>query len=255
MKGHIRKRSKGSWTLWIDLGRDPETGKRKQQTMTVPGTKKDAERELRATLTRLEEGAYVKPAKLTVGEYLNQWLESYVATNTAPRTVEGYQLIVQRHLIPNLGAIPLTQLQPSHLQSYYAKALSGGRADGNGGLSARTVLHIHRVLSEALTHAVKWQILIRNVALAVDPPRPKRFEMTTLDEDQVMAFLQAAGSQYHKLFTVAVYTGMRRSELLGLRWKDVDVDLAQLSVTKRCIERLTKGLSLRSPRVPGASVP
>lgn len=248
MKGHIRKRSKGSWTLWIDLGRDPETGKRKQQTMTVPGTKKDAERELRATLTRLEEGAYVKPAKLTVGEYLNQWLESYVATNTAPRTMEGYQLIVQRHLIPNLGAIPLTQLQPSHLQIYYAKALTGGRADGNGGLSARTVLHIHRVLSEALTHAVKWQILIRNVALAVDPPRPKRFEMTTLDEDQVMALLQAAGSQYHKLFTVAVYTGMRRSELLGLRWKDVDVDLAQLSVTKTLHRTADGGFVFTEPK-------
>ncbi|MCL0095965.1 site-specific integrase [Dehalococcoidia bacterium] len=249
MKGHIRKRSKGSWTLWIDLGRDPETGKRKQQTMTVHGTKRDAERELRATLTRLEEGAYVKPAKLTVGEYLNQWIESYVVTNTSPRTVEGYQLIVQRHLIPNLGTIPLTQLQPSHVQSYYAKALSGGRADGNGGLSARTVLHIHRVLSEALTHAVKWQILIRNVALAVDPPRPKRPEMTTLSEDQVTAFLQAvAGSQYRELFTVAVYTGMRRSELLGLRWKDVDLDLAQLSVTKTLHRTADEGFVFTEPK-------
>ena len=249
MKGHIRKRSKGSWTLWIDLGRDPETGKRKQQTMTVHGTKRDAERELRATLTRLEEGAYVKPAKLTVGEYLNQWIESYVVTNTSPRTVEGYQLIVRRHLIPNLGTIPLTQLQPSHVQNYYAKALSGGRTDGNGGLSARTVLHIHRVLSEALTHAVKWQILIRNVALAVDPPRPKRPEMTTLSEDQVTAFLQAAaGSQYRELFTVAVYTGMRRSELLGLRWKDVDLDLAQLSVTKTLHRTADKGFVFTEPK-------
>jgi hypothetical protein len=140
--------------------------------MTIRGTKRDAERELRVILTRLETGAYVKPTKLTVGEYLIQWLENYVMTHTSPRTAEGYQVIIKRHLIPNLGSIPLTQLQPSHVQGYYAKALREGGADGNGGLSARTVRNIHKVLSEALTHAVKWQMLIRNVALAVNPPPP-----------------------------------------------------------------------------------
>jgi len=156
MKGHIRQRSKGSWTIWVDHGRDTETGKRKQQTLTVRGSKKDAERELRAILTRIEGGAYTKPTKLTMGEFLTQWLETYALTNTSPRTAEGYQVIIQRHLIPNLGIIPLTQLQPSHIQCYYAKALSEGRAGNNGKLSARTIRNIHKVLSEALSHAVKW---------------------------------------------------------------------------------------------------
>lgn len=196
---------------------------------------------LAALLSRLEAGVYVKTTKLTVGEYLGQWLQNYVMTHTSPRTAESYQVVIRRHLIPNLGSIPLTQLQPLHVQGYYAKALREGRADGQDSLSARTVRNIHKVLSEALTHAVKWQMLIRNVALAVNPPRPGRSEMTTLSEEQARLFLQAAAvTPYHELFTLALYTGMRRSELLGLRWKEVDLDLAQLSVV-RALHRLASG--------------
>ena len=136
MKGHIRQRSKGSWTIWVDLGRDTETGKRKQQTLTVRGSKKDAERELRAILTRIEGGAYVRPTKMTVGEYLETWLRDYVSTNTAPSTADGYSDIVRAHLIPELGRFPLTALQPSHIQAYYSRMLGCGRQDGKGGLSA-----------------------------------------------------------------------------------------------------------------------
>jgi integrase len=241
LKGHIRQRSKGSWSFWVELGRDPATKKRKQQTITVRGSKKDAERELRNLLTRIEGGTYIKPTKLTVGEFLTQWMKNYVLTNTSPRTAEGYRVIIQRHLIPNLGTIPLTQLHPSYIQSYYAKALSEGKAGNNGKLSARTVRNIHKVLSEALSHAVKWQMLIRNVALAVDPPRTSQSEMATFTEEQARIFLETvAESRYHELFAVALYTGMRRSELLGLRWKDVDLYLAQLSVTQT-LHRLSSG--------------
>ncbi len=249
MKGHIRQRSKGSWTLLVDVGRDPDTGRRKQQTMTVRGSKKDAERELRVVLTRIEGGSYVKPTKLTVGEFLMQWMKNYVLTNTSPRTAEGYQVIIQRHLIPNLGTIPLTQLHPSYIQSYYAKALSEGKTGNNGKLSARTVRNIHKVLSEALSHAVKWQMLIRNVALAVDPPRPGRSEMATFTEEQARLFLEVvAESHYYELFTAALYTGMRRSELLGLSWKDVDLYLAQLSVTQTLHRLSGRGFIFGKPK-------
>jgi len=171
-------------------------------------------------------------------------MENYVLTNTSPRTAEGYRVIIQRHLIPNLGIIPLTQLQPSHIQCYYAKALSEGRAGNNGKLSARTVRNIHKVLSEALSHAVKWQILVRNVALAVDPPRPSQSEMATFTEEQAKLFLEAvAESRYHELFTVAFYTGMRRSELLGLP-PMVCILLRQLK-ERQIGERLLLGLRLQ----------
>jgi len=241
MKGHIRQRSKGSWTLFVDLGRDPETGKRKQKLLTVRGTKKDAERELRAVLARIEGGVYVKPTKLTVGEYLKQWLQDYAKVNTGPRTYEGYAGIVHAHLIPALGSIPLVALQPQHIQTYYSKALQFGRKDGKGGLSAETIRHDHRVLFEVLRHAVKQGVLIRNVAEAVDPPRPEYKEMATLGPEGVNKLLDAIrGTPYYDLFYTAIYTGLRRSELLALRWRYIDLELATLSVVET-IHQLRNG--------------
>jgi len=249
MKGHIRQRSKGSWTIWVDLGRDPQTGKRKQQTLTVCGSKKYAERELRAILTRIEGGILVKPTKLTVGEYLEQWLRDYVATNTAPSTADGYEDIVRVHLIPALGTLPLIALQPSHIQAYYARLLESGRRDGNGGLSAQTVKHHHRVLYEALKHAVKRGIIIRNVAEAVDPPRAGSKQITILAPDDVHTFLAAAGeTPYYILFYTALYTGLRRSEILGLRWRDVNLDLATLSVVQTLQQVPGGGYIFREPK-------
>jgi len=249
MKGHIRQRSKGSWTIWVDLGRDPETGKRKQQTLTVRGSKKDAERELRMILTRLETGAYTKPAKLMVGGYLEQWLQGYVSSNTSPRTHERYAEIAHAHLIPALGSIPLTALRPQHIQDYYARALESGRRDGKGGLSAQTVQHHHRVLYEALKHAVKHGILMRNVGEAVDPPRPEHKEMATLDPNAVNRLLDAGRrTPYYVLFYTAVYTGLRRSELLALRWCHVDLDLATLSVVETLHQLHNRELVFRQPK-------
>lgn len=249
MRGHIKQRTKGSWSIVVDIGRDPETGKRKQQWHTVKGTKKDAERELRAILTRLETGAYVKPAKLTVADYLEQWLRDYVAVNTAPRTCERYSEIVTLHLIPALGSLPLTGLQPQHVQGYYARALESGRRDGKGGLSALTVHKHHRVLYEALKHGVKHGLLVRNVAEAVDPPRPMHKEMATLGSEDVYTFLTASReTPYYTLFYTAIYTGLRRSELLGLRWCDLDLELASLSVVQTLHRLRTGEYVIRQPK-------
>ena len=234
MRGHITKRSKNSWSIVLDQGRDPTTGKRRQQWISVKGTKKDAERRLTELLGQVDTGRYVKPTKTTVAEFLRQWLRDYVATNVRPRTAEGYQMVVEHHLIPSLGNVALAQLQPSHLQEHYAKALKEGRIDGKeGGLSARSVLHHHRILSEALSHAVRWGLVGRNVAQAVNPPRPEHREMQTLDNDGVRNLLEAArNTVYYPLLHLAIYTGLRRSEILGLRWKDVDLDMATLSVVQ-----------------------
>ena len=226
MKGHIKKRSKGSWTIWVDLGRDPETGKRKQQTLTVRGSKKDAERELRAVLTRIEGGAYVKPPKLTVGEYLKQWLNDYAKQNLSPRGFERYQGIIGRYLTPAFGKLQLTQLRPEYLQKHYTEAL-------NSGLNPKTVRYHHAVIHVALQTAVKWGLLSRNPADAADPPPARRGEMQTWDEDGLARFLEAAkDSPYYALFHTALFTGMRRSELLGLKWNDVDFIMSQIYVSR-----------------------
>jgi len=175
----------------------------------------------------------VKSGKLTVGEFLRQWLRDYAAANVRPRTLERYESIIETHLIPAWGNVPLSQLQPAQIQACYTKSLNK-RLDGKpGNLTGKTVLQHHRVLNQALNHAVKWGFVSRNVAQAVDPPRPITREMRTLDNEGVRAFLEAArDTEYYALFHLAIYTGLRRSEILGLRWRDISLELASLSVVQ-----------------------
>ena len=248
MKGSIRQRGKGTWELTIDRGKDVE-GKRDREFVTVKGTKTYAQQQLREHLILLDKGISVDSSKTSLGEFLERWLRDYVETNTAPSTIDGYRYIVRCHLIPKIGGIPLKKLQPVHLQRYYAEALCDGRRDGKGGLSARTVQHHHRVLSQALSHAVKWGLIARNVAMAVDPPKPSRPEIKFLSPEDVEHLLDIADSTtYYELIFTALYSGLRRGELLGLRWCDVDLLMATISVNQS-LQRLTGGeFSIREPK-------
>lgn len=234
----VRKRSKGSWEVYLDIGLDPVTGKRLRHYETVKGSKKLAKQRLAELEIGVESGSYIKPRRITLAEWLNNWLDGYVATNCSPRTAQSYQSEIRRHLIPALGAITLTQLQPHQIQNYYAYALSQGRLDGEGGLSARTVEYHHRILAEALGHAVKMGFLMRNAAEATDPPHPERRNMRTMAIEDIPKYLEATqATPYHVLFYAALYTGMRLGELLGLRWCDVDLDMGCLSVVQALYKR------------------
>lgn len=259
MRGHIVKRGKDSWSIILYAGRDPQTGKKQYRWHSVKGTKKQAEKELASLINRLEIGNYIKPTKITVGLFLEQWLKDYASTNTAPRTFERYAEIVRTHLMPNLGRITLTYLKPEHLQAYYTLELTSGRLNGKGGLSAQTVKHHHRVLSAALNHAVKWGLVTRNVANAVDPPRPLKKEMATIQAEDVNQLLEearklerASSIPYYTLFYTALHTGMRRGELLALRWSDIDLELMTISVN-RSLQVLKDGTKIiREPKTPKA---
>jgi len=231
MRGHIVKRGRNSWSIVLDLPRD---GKRRQQWVSVKGTKKDAERRLSELLHQIDTGSFIKPCKVTVADFLRQWLQDYATMSVRPTTLQRYKGIVEGHIIPAIGNIPLVRLQPSAVQSCYTKSLNGARLDGKPGhLTAKSVLEHHRLLKEALSHAVKWGLVSRNVADAVSPPRPVHREMSTLDSEGVHALLEAAKeTDYYAIFHLSVYTGLRRSELLGLRWKDVSLELASLSVVQ-----------------------
>ena len=233
MKGSIRQRSKGSWEICLDISRNPTTGKRLRHFESVKGTKTEAQRRLHELLHSLAQGAYIKPTRLTVAQFLEEWLQDYVRTNTGPRTCERYEEIVRVHLIPALGPIPLLALQPQHIQKYYAKALESGRRDGKGGLSALTVHKHHRVLYESLKYGVRQGVLVRNPAEAVTPPHGQGKEFVLLGAKRVQLILDAAKeSPYYALFFTKAYTGLRRGELLGLRWGDVDLGRATISVVQ-----------------------
>jgi integrase len=235
MRGRIIKR-KGSnnYTIVLQLGLDPSTGKRKQQWITAGPSKREAEKQMAKLIHELDSGTFVKPDKTIMRDYLKKWLSDYAKPNLSPRSYDRYTGIIHKYLIPELGSIQLTQLRPEHLQRHYTTGL-------NKGLSARTVRYHHALIHVALQTAVKWGLVNRNVADAVDPPRFKRSTMQTWNEDEVNRFLEAAiDSRYYPLFYTALFTGMRRGELLALRWQDIDFIYSQIYVS-RSLHQLRNG--------------
>jgi integrase len=259
MTGSLKQRSPGSWSVVIYLGKDPVTAKKRYKWHTVEGNKKKAQAELTRLLRELQTGTYVEPAKLTVGEYLQKWLLDYAKIKVSAKTYERYDGIIRNHLIPEFGSMPLPKLQPLHVQSAYTRWLQDGRQDGRkGGLSARTVLHHHRVLSEALKQAVRWQLVARNIADAVEPPRPEYREMQAVEETESVWLLEAAqGTRLHVPILLAITTGMRRGEILALRWKDVNLHTGSVTV-RRALQETKDGLHFKetkSRRARAVSLP
>ncbi|HXV22867.1 MAG TPA: site-specific integrase [Alphaproteobacteria bacterium] len=196
----------------------------------------------------LDTDAFIEPLKLTVREYLDRWLEHAARNAVSAKTFERYKELVDHHLNPSLGQILLPKLQPLHVQALYSAKRASGRKDGTGGLSPQTIVHIHRVLRAALSQAVKWQMLNRNVADAVDPPKVTRREMRALTEHETGNLLSAlSGSKFYIPVLIAVVTGLRRGELLALRWQDVDLDIGQVTI-QQSLEQTKAGLAFKQPK-------
>jgi len=229
MRGHIRPKGNHSWQIQVYTGEGPD-GERHRHFETVHGRKGDAQRRLTELLSSLDKGVYTPPGRLTVAEHLKNWLEGYVKTNCQLCTQDGYQNIIDRHLIPALGNIQLKQLHPQAIQSYYGKAVEK--------LSARTVHKHHRLLSQALKYAVRQGYLGRNPCELVDPPSWKGKVMRTLTPAEVEAlFDEAKDSYFYPAYYSAVSTGLRQGELLGLRWRDIDLDMLSISVSQVLYKR------------------
>ena len=250
MNGHIRQRSPGSWEIRYDYGTDPATGKRRIATATVRGDRKAAEKELRRLLHTLDKGEHVDPTRISVREWLERWLET-VRTEVAPKTFERYDEIARQFLMPALGNHLLTKLSPAHIQTAYNAWAVGGRRDGKeGGLSAQTRRHIHRILRTALSRAVEQQVIARNPADVFRKRLPKveRREMLTLTADQSAKLLEALShSRVYWPVLVALSTGMRRGEILAVRWKYVDLERGALSVVES-LEDTKAGIRFKKPK-------
>ena len=246
--GHIRPRGPGAWELKYDIGRDPKTGRRITKYKTVHGGKREAQTELRRLLGTVDVGQHVDPGKLTVGQWLGgQWLQE--ARHTVSRkTHERYAGIVNQHLIPALGSMQLAKLAPVHVQGFYSDALSSGRLDGNGGLSAQTVVHFGRVLNKAMKRAKKLRLIASNPVEDATPPKVEDKEMQTLTAEQAGKLLAAASTtRLYVPIVVALASGLRRGELVALRWQDVDLDAGIIAVV-RSIEQTKEGLRIKPPK-------
>lgn len=241
MRGSIVKRGAHSFACVVYLGREPATGKERQKWVSFR-TRREAEVHLAHLVGQVTSGAILPPSKLRLGEYLERWLRDYAEGRLAPKTLESYRATVRVHLAPTLGHVPLSRLAPQTIQGYLTRKFQAG-------LSTTTVRYHAAILRQALRQAAKWGLLAQNPADCVDLPARHRIEMRVWDEEQVRLFLAEArrSSAHYALYFTALTTGMRQGELMGLRWKDVDLTLGIASI-QQTLYRLGKVVVTKEPK-------
>ena len=213
----------------------------KQVSETVKGTRKDAERVLRQRRVALETGDFIGRKKLTVEGYLQGWLDSYARSNVTAKTEAGYRQMINRYT-GRIGDLQLQRLEATHIQSIYAEMIDQK-------LSSTTVVQLHRILHKALNTAVKQEILKRNVADATVPPRIEKKPIEVWDEETRIKFLELAKDmQYGDFYHIAILTGMRRGELAGLKWSEVDLVNGRIQVIQTLGRVTGKKLVVGQPK-------
>jgi integrase len=243
-RGTIKSRSPGSYWIRYSLGRDPVSGKRRFGTATVQGTRKQAEPELVRLLRTVDTGEHVDPTRMTVGDWLDLWTATTKA-EVSPKTHERYAEIVRCYLKPGLGSIGLQRLTPSDIQKAYSSF------DRNP--SPRTRRHIHRILKSALARAVEQQALPRNPADALKRlPKVEVKPITVLTVEQSIRLLKAIRhTTIYWPTLIALATGMRRGEILALRWKNLDLEYGTVRVVES-LEQTKAGLRFKSTKTDKA---
>ena len=230
--GTIRKRintiNGKDYTYWearYSVGRDPGIGKQIQKTITGK-TQKEVSQKLKAITSSIDDGTYIAPCKLTVGQWLDIWTNEYLGA-VKPRTVDLYKGVVGARIKPSLGALKLDGLTPHAVQTYFNSLTREG-------LAPKTVKNIHGILHKSLQQAVINGYIRNNPADSTVLPRVNRRDIKPLDENQIAIFLKTIqGHEYCELFTVTLFTGMREGEALGLLWDCVDLEHGTLKIDKQ----------------------
>ncbi|MDA1128988.1 MAG: tyrosine-type recombinase/integrase [Chloroflexi bacterium] len=241
--GSITKLPSGSWIVkWY--GPADQDGNRKRLAHTVKSSKGAANKKLRELQSAVDDGTHVDKSKVTVKEFAATWMETYVATNCTLRTAKGYQGNIDRYIIPYIGKVAVQNLATTQIQGIYAVLLERG-------LSHTTVLHTHRVLKQILGYAVKSNppVIAKNPADAATPPKREKKQMAMWDVPTIHRFLdESKGTRYGHIFDFAINTGMRRSEICGLRWYAVDLVAGRLEVVATLQQIRGHGLVTGAPK-------
>lgn len=234
-EGSIHLRDDGRWCASIDLGY--RNGRRRRKHI-YGKTRKEVAEKLKVALRDQQRGVLNAGEDQTIGEFLDAWLEQNVKVTNKPSTYKSYKDLVERHIKPAIGKVKLTKLTPQHVQELLVEVQEKG-------LSARTTQYVRAVLHHALEQAMKWDLVARNVASVVDPPRVERHKVEPLTEEQARKLLEAvAGHRLEALYAIALGLGLRRGEVLALRWADIDLKAVTLQVSEGKTASSTRKLPL-----------
>jgi integrase len=224
--GQIIARGDRRWFIRVYLGRDHETKKRKYHNRTIHGSIRDAQAYLTRKLRERDLARDLEGAKITLNEYLDRWLKTAVKPRVREKTRQDYDGMLRRYIRPSLGGTVLAAMQPMDVQTTYQKMTERG-------LSARTVRYTHAVLKSAIRQALQWRLLLDNPVDGVTIPQQARGEMRSFTVEQAQTFVKAALATPHgPALAVALTTGMRPSEYLGLKWQDIDWARQTVSVVR-----------------------
>ena len=237
-EGSIVRRKDGRWMAIMSMGRNPNTGKLKR-VYFYGKTRQEAAHQLASALADWQHGRFVAPHKITVGQWLDTWLQEYKRHQIRSLTLDQYEMLIRCHLKPALGHSPLRELRAEHLQRLYNTKWRSGRLHGRSaseGLSADTIRCMHSVMHGALKQAMRNQLVAQNVSEATTLPRVKRPERIPLSLDDIPRVLEAfAGHRLYAAMYLELSTGLRLGEVLGLRWQDLDFDAGLLHVRQSLV--------------------
>ena len=231
-------------TVWMLKWYGPadQDGNRKRLSQVFKGSKTQASTKLRQLIKAVDDGSHVDKTKESIKDFSIRWMETYVATNCTLRTAIGYQGNIDRYILKAVGKVAVQNLTSSQIQGIYAGMLERG-------LSHTTILHVHRVLKEMLNCAVKWGVILKNPADGVTPPKRGKKQMPMWDVSTIHRFLdESHGNRYAGIFEFTIHTGMRRSEICGLKWDAVDLVRSRLEVVATLQQIRGHGLVTGTPK-------
>ena len=229
--GSIRERKDGLWEARYTVGRNPATGK--QVRKSVYGkTQQEVRKKLTAITSDLDNGVFTEPSKLTFGNWLKIWLDEY-CVSIKPRTKSLYENCIEYRIKPFLGSVKLQKLKPAMIQKFYNDALNG-KQDNKKAISPKTVKNLHGIVHKALQQAVEIGYIKLNPAAVCVLPKVQKAKINPMDEQQTKLFIKAiANEPLRRLFLVALFTGMREGEVIGLTWDNVDLKNGTIYITQQ----------------------